>query len=109
MNPAWCSPLKTNGVTIGVLDTEYLAIPYDWGYNATLGSSMNSANWYYNWGGVMRAGVSGNIARRDYLQYALTDCASSSQLFISASDKADISTGLSTIFNNYLTSVKLTQ
>ncbi len=109
MNPAWCSPMKASGVTIGVLDTEYLAIPYDWGYNDTLGMSMNSANWYYNWGGVMRSNVSGNIARRDYLQYALTDCATSSQLFISASDKTDIANGLSTIFNSYLSSVRLTQ
>lgn len=109
MNPAWCSQMKTSGVTIGILDTEYLAIPYDWGYNATLGMSMTSANWYTNWGGVMRSGVSGSTARRDYLQYALTDCASSSQLFLSASDKADIATGLSTIFNSYLSSVRLTQ
>lgn len=109
MNPAWCSPLKANGVTIGVLDTEYLAITYDWGYNATLGMSMNSANWYSNWGGVIRSGVSGSTPRRDYLQYALTDCASSSQLFISASDKTDIASGLSTIFNSYLSSVRLTQ
>lgn len=109
MNPAWCSPLKANGVSIGVLDTEYLAITYDWGYNGTLGSSMNSANWYSNWGGVIRSGVSGNTVRRDYLQYALTDCASSSQLFMSASDKTDIASGLSTIFNSYLSSVRLTQ
>lgn len=109
MNPAWCSSMKTSGVTIGVLDTEYLAIPYDWGYNATLGMTMTSANWYSNWGGVIRSGVSGSTARRDYLQYALTDCASSSQLFISASDKTDIASGLSTIFNSYLSSVRLTQ
>ena len=109
MNPSWCSTLKKNGVTIGVLDTEYLAITYDWGYNATLGMSMSSANWYSNWGGVIRSSVSGSTPRRDYLQYALTDCASSSQLFISANDKTGIASGLSTIFNSYLSSVRLTQ
>ena len=109
LNPAWCSSLKTNGVTIGILNTDYLAITYDWGYNATLGMSMASANWYSVWGGVMRTGVSTSTTRRDYLQYALSDCASNSGLFISASSKTDIASGLSTIFNSYLYSVRLTQ
>lgn len=109
MNPAWCSPLKTNGVTIGVLNTEYLAIPYDWGYVATLGNTMASTQWKTIWGGVMRTGVSSTIGKRDYLQYALEDCASSKDLFISASDQTEIESGLSALFNSYMNAIRLTQ
>lgn len=67
MNLVWCSLFKVNGVLIGVLDMEYLVIIYDWGYNGMFGLSMNSVNWYFNWGGVIRFGVFGNIMCCDYL------------------------------------------
>jgi Flp pilus assembly protein TadG len=108
MNPAWCSTLKTNGVTIGVLNTEYLAIDYDWGYVATLGQTMASTNWYSTYGGVIRSSVSSSTAKRDYLQYALADCATSSSLFIKASDQSEIESGLSSLFSQYLNAVRLT-
>ncbi|MCD2171847.1 TadE/TadG family type IV pilus assembly protein [Rhizobium sp. C4] len=108
MNPGWCSSMKTNGVTIGVLNTEYLAIDYDWGYVATLSRPMSSTNWTSTYGGVMRASVPASTSKRDYLQYALSDCATSSSLFIKASDQNEIQNGLSSIFNQYLNSVRLT-
>lgn len=109
LNPSWCTGMKTNGVTIGVLYTEYLSIPKDWGYLSTIGDTMKSANWSSTWGGTMRSGVSTSTSRRDYLPYALEDCATSANLFISAADSDDIEAGLSTLFQQYLGSVRLTQ
>jgi Flp pilus assembly protein TadG len=105
INPAWCAYLKDNKVSVAVLYTEYLAIPLDWGYNLTVGSSMASSYW----GGTLRSGVSGSISRQDYIPMALEDCASSPDLFISAASEDEITEGLSTLFTQYLTSVRLTQ
>lgn len=109
MNPDWCSSMKKAGITVGVLNTEYLAIPYDWGYIATLDRPMSSTQWNSIWGGTIRPSIPGSTKKRDYLKYALQDCASSASLFISASNQTDIENGLSTIFDNYLNSVRLTQ
>ena len=40
LGPSLCKEMKTNNVTVGVLYTEYLSIPLDWGYNGTVGDSM---------------------------------------------------------------------
>jgi hypothetical protein len=88
-----------------VLYTEYLSIPLDWGYNGTVGNTMKSSAFAE----TLRKGVSKNTARRDYIPYALEDCASSSEMFLSASDPDDIENGLSTLFSQYLGSVRLTQ
>ncbi|MDK4735101.1 TadE/TadG family type IV pilus assembly protein [Rhizobium sp. CNPSo 3490] len=109
LNPAWCDYLKNQSNTMAVLYTEYLPITTDWGYNATVGSTMASANWKSTWGGTMGSGVSTSITRRDYIPYALADCASSKSLFISASSSTEITAGLSTLFTQYLSSVRLTQ
>ncbi|WP_183698443.1 TadE/TadG family type IV pilus assembly protein [Rhizobium sp. BK049] len=109
LNPAWCDYLKNQSNTMAVLYTEYLPITTDWGYNATVGSTMASANWKSTWGGTMDSGVSTSITRRDYIPYALADCASSKSLFISASSSTEITAGLSTLFTQYLSSVRLTQ
>ncbi|WP_064696867.1 TadE/TadG family type IV pilus assembly protein [Rhizobium aegyptiacum] len=109
LNPAWCDYLKNQSNTMAVLYTEYLPITTDWGYNATVGSTMASANWKSTWGGTMNSGVSTSITRRDYIPYALGDCASSKSLFISASSSTEITAGLSTLFTQYLSSVRLTQ
>ncbi|MCF3642783.1 pilus assembly protein TadG-related protein [Rhizobium sp. TRM95111] len=109
MNPAWCDSLKTNGVTVGVLNTEYLEIPYDWGYQVTLDATMASADWKSTWGGAIRSDVATSTTRHDYLEYALKDCATSEDLFLSASDSDEIEEGLSTLFEQYLTNVRLTQ
>ncbi|RUM07947.1 TadE/TadG family type IV pilus assembly protein [Rhizobium chutanense] len=109
LNPAWCDYLKNQSNTMAVLYTEYLPITTDWGYNATVGSTMASANWKNTWGGTMDSGVSTSITRRDYIPYALADCASSKSLFLSASSSTEITAGLSTLFTQYLSAVRLTQ
>jgi Flp pilus assembly protein TadG len=109
LNPAWCAYLKNQSATMGVLYTEYLPLTSDWGYNATVGSTMASANWKGTYGGIMQSGVSTSITRRDYIPYALSDCASSKSLFLSASSSTEITAGLSALFTQYLASVRLTQ
>ncbi|ARM92572.1 Flp pilus assembly Tad-like protein (plasmid) [Rhizobium sp. CIAT894] len=109
LNPDWCGYLKNQSNTMAVLYTEYLPITTDWGYNATVGSTMASANWKNTWGGTMDSGVSTSITRRDYIPYALADCASSKSLFLSASSSTEITAGLSTLFTQYLSAVRLTQ
>ncbi|OAP39865.1 hypothetical protein AU381_09965 [Sinorhizobium glycinis] len=109
LNPDWCDYLKDNDATMAILYTEYLAIPADWGYNATLAKSMANSDWVSTWGGTLHTGVSSSTTRHDYIPIALQDCASSSDLFISAASEDEITAGLSTLFNQYLTSVRLTQ
>lgn len=105
LNPGGCSPLKDAKVTVAVLYTEYLAVPLDWGYNATVAATMSSSEW----AGKLRNGVSGSTSRHDYIPVALQDCASSADLFISAASEDEITAGLSALFTQYLTSVRLTQ
>ncbi|WP_018237112.1 TadE/TadG family type IV pilus assembly protein [Ensifer sp. BR816] len=109
LNPTWCDDIKGDEATMAVLYTEYLAIPLDWGYNATLADTMANSKWTSTWGGTLHSGVSGTTSRLDYIPIALQDCASSSDLFISAASEDEITAGLSTLFNQYLTSVRLTQ
>ena len=109
LNPAWCSPIKANGATFATVYTTYLPIPTDWGYNATVGATMASSTWTTTWGGQMRADVPTSISRRDYLPYALEDCATSSQYFMQATDVSEINESLGTLFNRYLSSVRLTK
>jgi Flp pilus assembly protein TadG len=109
LNPEWCDGIKQIGATFATVYTTYLPIPTDWGYNATLGSTMASSVWTTTWGGDMRSGVPGSTTRRDYLPYALEDCATSSQYFMQATDVSEISASLDTLFNRYLSSVRLTR
>jgi hypothetical protein len=109
LNPEWCDAIKGNGATFAAVYTTYLPIPTDWGYNATLGQTMASGVWSTTWGGEMRSGVPGSISRHDYLPIALEDCASSSQYFMQATDVSEISDSLGTLFNRYLSSVRLTR
>lgn len=109
LNPAWCTGMKTNKVTVGVLYTEYLSIPTDQGYIHTVGETMRRSNWTSTYGGVMRTGVSDSMSRRDYIPYALQDCATSRDMFLSAADPDQIETGLSTLLQLYLGSIRLTQ
>ncbi|MGV3552674.1 TadE/TadG family type IV pilus assembly protein [Rhizobium sp.] len=108
LNPAWCSELKTNKATLGVLYTEYLPVPWDQGYVHTIGETMSSANWKATWSGTMQPGVPTFTSRRDYLPYALADCASP-KMFLSAASQKEIEGGLSSLFGSYLGSVRLTQ
>ncbi|MCE1234873.1 MAG: pilus assembly protein [Hyphomicrobiales bacterium] len=98
--PNNCTPIKANGATFGVLYTEYLAITGDWGYEATVGSTM-PASW-----GVLDSGASASITRRDYLPYALKDCASSGY-YMSANSTSDIESGLTTLFDKWIEHLRL--
>lgn len=109
LNPDWCDMVKDRGTTLAVLYTEYLAIPLDWGYNDTVGSSMYSSKFSSYWGGTMRSGVSGSTPKRDYLEYALEDCSSSPDLFMAADSADEIEEGFSTLFQRYFSSIRLTQ
>jgi Flp pilus assembly protein TadG len=109
LNPSWCTGLKGTGATLGVLYTEYLSIDTDWGYNGTVGATMKTSGFSSLWGGTMDKGVSSSISRRNYIPYALGDCASSTDMFISAADPTAIEDGLSQLFQQYLGSVRLTQ
>ena len=109
LNPDWCTSFKDKGVTVGVLYTEYLSIPLDWGYNMTVGETMSSSSFSSYWGGTMRSDVSSSIARRDYIPYALKDCATSEDLFLAANDQDKIESGLASIFEQYTSSLRLTK
>jgi Flp pilus assembly protein TadG len=106
-NPDWCSSMKKNNVTVGVLYTEYLPMAWDEGYLHTVGETMSSAHWKPTWGGVMKNSAPGSISRRDYISYALNDCASSDSMFLSASSSADIQAGLSKLFGAYIGKTRL--
>ncbi len=100
--PANCTDLKSNGATFGVLYTEYLSIPLDWGYNDTVGDTMPSS-----WGSLS-SGVSASIPRRDYLPYALKDCATSGY-FMAANSTSEIETGLTSLFDKWIEHLRLAQ
>lgn len=109
LNPGWCKAIKTAKATVGVLYTEYLSIDYDWGYNGTVGDTMKTSSYTTLYGGTMRTGVFNTISRRAYIPYALEDCATSPSMFLSASNPTEIEKGLSSLFKQYLGSVRLTQ
>lgn len=109
LNPAWCAPVKQNGATFATVYTTYLPIPTDWGYNATLGATMASSDWSTTWGGTLNPSAAPNITRRDYLPIALSDCATSADYFMQATDAAEITASLDTLFSRYLSTVRLTK
>lgn len=109
LNPDWCAGMKSNGATVGVLYTEYLPITADWGYNATVGATMASSRYKATWKGTIRSDVSSSITRQAYIPYALKDCASSDAMFLAANDPDDIEAGLSSLFNQYIGAVRLTE
>ncbi|MCK5931982.1 MAG: hypothetical protein KAG89_07390 [Fulvimarina manganoxydans] len=108
MNPKWCDQMKNRGIDIAALYTEYLPIPWDWGYNAGPGASMGLAGWASTWGGYMRADASPSMTRRDYVPLALEDCASSPKYFLSANSESEIHNGMAALLNAYLSSPRLT-
>jgi Flp pilus assembly protein TadG len=109
LNPGWCQDMKTNTATVGVLYTEYLSIDKDWGYNGTVGETMATSGFTSVWGGTLKTGVPSTTTRRNYIPTALSDCATSSDLFLAANDPDEIEAGLAKIFSQYLGSVRLTQ
>ena len=109
LNPDWCNSMKTSKATVGVLYTQYLPMTWDWGYNETVGAKMRPSYFTSAWGGTIDSTVSSTITRLDYIPYALKACATSKDMFISAADSKAIEKGLSTLFQQYLGSVRLTQ
>jgi hypothetical protein len=109
LNPAWCDKITQNGATFATVYTTYLPIPTDWGYAATLGSTMASSVWTTYWGGTLNPSVSSSITRRDYLPIALSDCATSADYFMQATDASEIISSLNTLFSRYLSTVRLTK
>jgi len=109
LNPSWCQSMKTAGATVGVLYTKYLPMTWDWGYNRTLALKLKNSGFVSKWKGTVDTSATKNILSVDYIPYALSACASSSDMYISAADATAISTGLGTLFQQYLGSVRLTQ
>jgi len=108
LNPDWCGYLKGLNASVGVLYTKYLPLSGDWGYEKTVGQPMSTSRYKSVWGGTMVAGVSSKTTRHAYIPIALEACASSDDLFISANSSDEISTGLSAIFQQYLSNIRLT-
>ncbi len=71
-NTAFCDTLKSRGNTVAVINTPYLPMPWDWGYNATLGLP----------------GLRGGATRVDDVPLVLRQCAGT--YFTIASDVAAI-------------------
>ena len=109
LNPDWCKAIKNNGPTFATVYTTYLPITYDWGYNTTLGSTMASSRWKTTWGGKLNPSAPANISRHDYLPIALSDCATSADYFMQATDATEITESLNTLFSRYLSTVRLTK
>lgn len=107
INSEWCDGLKKQSATVGVLYTEYLPMTWDWGYNATVGKTMNSSSFASVWKGTIAAGA-GSKTRLEYIPTALGECASARDLFLHAESEAEIKEGLSKLFKQYLSKVRLT-
>ena len=80
---AFCQTLKQNNVALGIINTPYVPMPWDWGYNATLG----------------QPGASPPLTRVDDIAPALKQCAGNP--FVQASDTATIQSSFTTIFKSF--------
>jgi len=107
LNPAWCKEIKDLKASFGVLYTEYLPMTWDWGYNATVGQTMSSSNYKSVWGGTFST-ADNNTTRLNYIPTALEACASSKSLYLQANSSAEIEAGLSSLFQQYVAKVRLT-
>lgn len=106
LNSKWCQTMKDKSVSFGVLYTEYLPMTWDWGYNATVGKTMNSSSFASVWKGTIASGA-GAKTRLEYIPIALKECASAKDLFLHAESEDEIKTGLSQLFKQYLSKVRL--
>ncbi|MNT85487.1 hypothetical protein D3C72_2256610 [compost metagenome] len=70
---------------------------------------MSSSSWTTTWGGTLNSSAPANITRHDYLPIALSDCATSSEYFMQATDASEITESLNTLFSRYLSTVRLTR
>lgn len=78
---SFCNTLKANNVQVGIINTPYLPMSWDWGYNATLGQP-----------GTIGA------TRRDDIAPNLQSCAGN--LFISASSVSSIRSAFTSILQS---------
>ncbi|AWB19853.1 hypothetical protein DA075_01950 [Methylobacterium currus] len=91
-DPAQCAPLKVPSGTaklpvwVGVIYTPYLAMTWDWGYNATLGQPSQ---------------VGGSGTRRDDIPSQLTACATSKDLYMEAGGTISIGDAMAKLFNAF--------
>ncbi|UFW63295.1 pilus assembly protein [Rhizobium laguerreae] len=106
LNSKWCQSIKDQNVSFGVLYTEYLPMTWDWGYNATVGKTMNSSSFASVWNGTIASG-GGAKTRLEYIPIALKECASAKDLFLHAESEDEIKAGLSELFKQYLSKVRL--
>ena len=104
LNPAWCDYLKNKSITVSVLYTTYLPVPFDWGYNGTLGSTMPDT-----WTGTVKAGTSSSTTRQAYLPIALEQCATNSSLYMEASSSSAITASMTSLFEKYENMIRLVQ
>lgn len=79
----FCHTLKKNNVGLGILNTPYLPMLWDWGYNTTLGQPGNNPQ----------------LTRVDDIAPAFKQCSGS--LFIQADDTSTIQSGFTTIFQAF--------
>jgi Flp pilus assembly protein TadG len=79
----FCQSLKKNNVALGIIDTPYLPMNWDWGYGVTLGQPGNKPL----------------FTRADDIEPAFKQCAGG--LFLQASDTATIQSGFTTLFQAF--------
>jgi hypothetical protein len=78
----FCTTFKSNGVIVAIINTPYYPMPWDWGYNATLG----------------QPGSLGGSTRVDDIPIALRACAGNN--FILAPDVSTIQSSFTKLFIN---------
>ncbi|MDX2259293.1 MAG: pilus assembly protein TadG-related protein [Hyphomicrobiaceae bacterium] len=88
---SFCTTLKQRGVDVGIIHTPYLPMPYDWGYEATLGQASQ----------IGRPGT-----RADDVPIVLKDCAG--PLYVRADEPEAIQSAFSNLFLSVL-DVRLTR
>ncbi len=79
-NMAFCDTLKARGNTVAIINTPYLPLPWDWGYNATLG----------------QPGLHGGETRVDDIPIVMRRCAG--RYFTAASDADAIRSAFVALF-----------
>ena len=87
---AFCKTFEANNVTVAIINTPYLPMTWDWGYNATLG----------------QPGSLGGATRVDDIPIALSACAG--KYFTVAADVASIQSSFTNLFT-MTTSIRLSK
>jgi ketosteroid isomerase-like protein len=77
-----CQTARNNGVSVGIIETPYLPMTWDWGYNATLGQPSTPGP-----------------TRVDEISPAFRSCAGN--LYVNATDATTIRSAFTTIMQNF--------